>query len=142
MFSILLYLHVIGAVLLGSFIVFPFLMKRLGKLEHAAQSGFLTLLLSFSRVAHFALILVLASGIAMVGTNHSAYSMVWVTISLLLLLLIGAMMGIITKRLKGIHKDSLTGTRMSGDSRLQTFSWICALGIIIVLFVMTNPALF
>lgn len=142
MFSILLFLHVIGSVLLGSFITFPFLIKRLSKLNDAAKPGFLSLLISLTKVAHYALIVVLLTGLVLVWINYGSYTNLWMGVSLLLLLLIGAMMGIMSKRMGAMYTQSLAGDQVSVDQRLQTFSWICALAIIIVIYVMINPTLF
>lgn len=76
--------------------------------------------------------------------GYSSYpSMLWVLLSLTLLLLIGAVIGMISKRLKTItHAENAEKALQENISKLKTFGWLTFTLVIIAAFIMTNRHLF
>lgn len=143
MYSSLVFVHVASALLLGSFLAFPFvlpsLLTRAGKeLKLAVQ-----LVTGFVRVSHYALILLVITGGWMVIGFAVYPSLMWVVLSLLLLLVIGALIGMIQKNLKRILHEKETELALSQlKTKLKTLGWISFVCIIAVVFIMTNRGLF
>lgn len=83
MFQFLLYLHVLSAILMGAYLVMPFLSGKLASLSGSAQYGFLNVLSGFNRAGQFALILAFLTGGYMVGKG--SYSVLWMVLAVVLL---------------------------------------------------------
>lgn len=143
MYSILVFVHVISAFLLGSFLILPLTFKSLANRAEDELKASLKTIHHFTRFGHYALILLFISGGWMV-IGYSIYpSMLWVILSLILLLLIGAVIGMISQRLKFIaHAENTGRALLENISRLKTFGWLTFILIIAAAFIMTNRHLF
>ncbi|WP_340002605.1 DUF2269 family protein [Oceanobacillus sp. FSL K6-0127] len=143
MYSILVFIHVISAFLLGSFLILPLMYKSLAKRAGDELKASLKTIHHYTRFGHYALILLFISGGWMVIGYSSYPSMLWVLLSLTLLLLIGAVIGMISKRLKTItHAENAEKALQENISKLKTFGWLTFTLVIIAAFIMTNRHLF
>ncbi|AOH54752.1 hypothetical protein ABE28_010355 [Peribacillus muralis] len=142
MYQLLVFIHVISAIFLGSFLVLPWMIKTIFSRTGDEFIGFLRMALSFLRSGHYALIFLMVSGGWMV-TGYSAFpSILWVSIAVVLLLLIGALMGMILKTLKKIIKEDYPSNHFAENlTKLRTMSWVMFLTILIAVLIMTNPNL-
>ncbi|MED4599151.1 hypothetical protein P9314_00290 [Paenibacillus validus] len=105
MLQVLLYIHVVSAILMGIYLVLPFLLNRVDKLQSgASQFGFLSVLFTTNRVGQFALILSFLTGGYLV--SKADYSIVWMVLAVVLFLGIAALSGIMGKRMRLALKES------------------------------------
>ncbi len=142
MYTLLVFIHVTSALFLGSYLVLPWIIKAIFSRTGDELIGFLKMALSFLRSGHYALILLVISGGWMV-VGYSAFpSILWVITAVVLLLLMGAMMGMIHKTFKGIIKSGHPRNHfMENLAKLKTMSWIAFFVILIAILIMTNPYL-
>jgi uncharacterized membrane protein len=139
--SVMLYLHVVSAVLMGSYLVLPFLSGRAAALSGQEQQSYCSLLIILNRVGQIALVISLLTGGAMIHT--AGVSTAWMITAIVLVLAIGATSGIMGASLKKMLIASKAETSTSVPaSKVQTFSWLSAILILFIVYVMTNPAMF
>lgn len=140
MFSVMIFLHVISALLLGVYVVFPFVAGRSASLSGAGQESFVGLLSFFNRIGQFALIVSFITGGAMI---HSAgVSVPWMIISVVLLLIIGAVTGMLGSRMKKLVAAAKAGTSVVSDAaKIRAYSWIAAISVIVAVFFMLNRSI-
>jgi len=142
MYSVMIFLHVVSALLLGAYVVFPFLVGRAATLSGAAQESFVGLLRSFNRVGQFALIVAFLTGGAMISQIEPRPSVAWMVLAIVLLLIIGAMTGMMGARMKKLIAAGQAGGSTAADAaKVKSFSWIAAIATIVAVLIMTNPQL-
>ncbi|GGI44391.1 hypothetical protein GCM10008018_06870 [Paenibacillus marchantiophytorum] len=142
MYQVMIFLHVISALLLGAYVVFPFIVGRAATLSGAAQEGFMGLLSTLNRVGQFSLIVTFLTGGAMVSKIDPMPSGLWMGISIVLLLIVGAITGMIGGRIKKLVANNKAGKSTATDAaKIKTFSWIASAAVIIAVLFMTNPQL-
>ncbi|MGG1514536.1 hypothetical protein ABE504_03925 [Paenibacillus oryzisoli] len=140
MYQVMIFLHVLSALLLGAYVVFPFVVGRAASLSGAALQGFAGLLSSLNRVGQFALIVAFLSGGAMVSQIDPMPSGLWMGLAVVLLLIVGAVTGMIGSRIKKLVKNSQSGQSTAPDAaKIKTFSWIAAVAVVLAILIMTNP---
>lgn len=143
MYWFLVFLHVISAVFLGSFLALPFTIQSLAARTEDKLKMSVNTVLYFTRFGHYALILLFLSGGGMVIGYGSYPSMLWVTLSTIILIVIGGLMGVISKRMKLMkHTESLEEALQENLPKLKILSWVTFVLIIIAVFIMTNRQLF
>ncbi|CAN7674899.1 hypothetical protein LJR153_005317 [Paenibacillus sp. LjRoot153] len=135
---VMLFLHVISALLLGSYVVFPFIVGRAAGLSGAGQESFMGLLSTLNRIGQFSLIVTFISGGAMV--SEGSFSGLWMALAIILLVIVGAVTGMIGGRIKKLRANSAAGKSTSADAaKIKTFSWIAFVAVILAIVIMTNP---
>lgn len=143
MFSIMIFIHVISAVLMGSFLVFPFFSGRAASLEGQEQLSYVSLLITLNRVAQFALVVAFLTGGAMLSNKEISISVPWMITAIILFLAVAAASGIMGANLKKIvAANKAAASSSAAASKVQSFSWISAIVLLLVLYVMTHPAMF
>jgi uncharacterized membrane protein len=131
MYTIMLFLHVVGATLLGFYLLLPFMVGRVTALSGSAQQGFIGAISTFNRVGQFSLIAAFITGGAMIGGKGLAVS--WMIITVVLFLALGAFSGIL-----GANMKKLSSGQTSVAGKVKTLSWISAIVFIGILYVMVN----
>ncbi|WP_054860049.1 hypothetical protein [Gracilibacillus sp. JCM 18860] len=143
MYLLLIFAHVLSALLLGSFLCLPIILRWLYTLTGNELRIGLKTTLAFTRVGHYALAFLLLTGGWMVIGYPPYPSVIWVVTSILLLVLIGAMIGIIHAKLKKViltkQPEKLL---LTYRTPLICYSWLTFLTIVAALFLMTNRHLF
>ncbi|MEV5025922.1 hypothetical protein [Paenibacillus sp. LPE1-1-1.1] len=132
----MLFLHVLGAVGMGFYIVLPIMIGRASKLAGLGQGGLAEGLLSANRIAQYFLILQLLTGGYLM--SQADYSVVWMVIIILLFLGIAALGGIISKPLKLVVasiQDGKSATTHIGKARVLSII-VLVLYIAIIYFMM------
>jgi hypothetical protein len=139
--SVMIFLHVVSAVLLGSYLLLPFLSGRAAALSGVEQQSQIGLLITLNRVGQFSLIVALVTGGALI---HSAgVAVAWMIVTFVLFLAIGATSGIMGANLKKMLIASKEESSTSVPaSKVQTFSWISGIVLLLLIYIMTHPALF
>lgn len=124
-YQIMLFLHVVGATLLGFYLVLPFLAGRSG---HGAVGALLTL----NRIGQFALIAAFITGGAIMTGQGLAVS--WMITTMVLFLALGAVSGIMGVNMKRVA----AGGNSAAASKVKSLSWIAAIVFVGILYVMVN----
>lgn len=134
----ILYLHVLSAVMMGIYLLLPFLAKRVQALESGtAQYGFLHVLFAMNRAAQFALMIAFLTGGYMV--SKAPYSILWMVLSIVLFLAIAALSGIMGKRMR-LALAEASGSAISKQiGSIKTLSAINGILFFIVLTLMNFP---
>ncbi|OCT11700.1 hypothetical protein A8709_27900 [Paenibacillus pectinilyticus] len=143
MYHVMIFLHVISALLLGAYVIFPFIVGRAASLSGAAQESFMGLLSTINRIAQFSLIVTFISGGAMIGDMDPKPPVIWMVLAIVLLVIVGAIQGMIGGRIKKLKANSSAGKNTASDAaKIKTFSWIGAIAVIAAVLIMTNPQIF
>ncbi|AJY76002.1 hypothetical protein [Paenibacillus beijingensis] len=138
MYKMMLFLHVLGAVGMGFYVVLPFLTARASKLAGGGQEGLAEGLLLGNRIAQYFLIVQLLTGGYLISQEE--YSVAWIVIVLVLFLAIAALSGISGKPLKRIISSLRSGQSASASiARVRMFSILILVIYIVLLYLMTSP---
>lgn len=127
----IVFLHVLSAVSLGFYILLPFLLHRLEKMESTVRSSQLENLLFCNRIGQYVLVVAFLTGgylVADAGTSGG-----WMAVSIILIVVMLAMSGIISKRLKTAQKG-----HRSVIAKAKLFSWINVVSLLLIVLFMVN----
>jgi hypothetical protein len=142
MYSIMIFFHVISAVLMGSLLVFPFFSGKAAALEGPEQISYVSLLITLNRINQYALVVAFLTGGAMIS-GVQGLTVAWMVTSFILFLAVAATSGIMGANLKKMVAANKASTSTSpAASKVQTFSWLSGILLLLILYVMTHPALF
>ncbi|WP_281885783.1 hypothetical protein [Paenibacillus sp. YYML68] len=140
MLQILLYIHVLTSIVMGIYLLMPFLVKHVDKLQSgAAQYGFLNVLFVSNRIGQFALILSFLTGGYMISKGN--YSVLWQVLAIVLFLAVAALSGIMGKRLRLAVKES-SGSAVSAQlGSIKTLATITGIIYFLIVTLMKFPYL-
>jgi hypothetical protein len=142
MYHLLLLVHVINAVLLGSYLTLPWQIKKMPTIPRDNLVLRINFIQSYTRAGHYSLILLLVSGGLMIVIYSAFPSIIWVVVSFTTLLFIGAFMGMINKKLRQIKDSKKTEVLLKKNFKvLSMFSWALFVCILFALIIMTNPSI-
>lgn len=137
MFNVMLFLHVLGAVGMGFYVVLPVMLGRASKLAGVGQGGLAEGLLSANRIAQYFLIVQLLTGGYLMSQND--YSVVWMVIITVLFLAIAALGGIISKPLKVVVASIQEGKSATAHiNKARIMSIIVLVLYIAIIYFMKN----
>ncbi len=138
MYGVILSLHVLSAVAMGFYLLFPLLFMSLSAVQDKLRAGIAHLLLSLNRFGHYMLIVAFLTGGYMVSSYN--FSIAWMVIVILLLVVMFAMTGMMTKPLKQVKELSEKGENASEPlAKVRIFGWIASLSLLIILILMSHP---
>ncbi|CAM4286201.1 hypothetical protein [Saccharibacillus endophyticus] len=137
----ILFLHVLGAVAMGFYLLAPLIVSQLNKLEGEAKKGMLSVMRSLNTYAQYGLVLELLTGIYLFAQDD--YSVLWIVLTSLLFVLIGAFGGMMGGPLRRAL-DGLTEKRdIAAELRkLRVFGTMVCASFAAILFVMMFHRLF
>jgi len=140
MTQFVLFLHVLGAILMGIYLMMPFLAARIGGLQGQARTGFLSLLYTANRVGQFVLVIEFLTGGYLVSKGNYAVS--WMITAVVLFLALGAFTGILGKQLRlGLSDES--GKSIAGQlGKIRLFSNLTGIVFLLIIFIMKYYNLF
>lgn len=135
MFKAMLFVHIIGALAFGFYLVLPFVFAKVNKLSLPAQEGTVSLVSSLNRYAQIGLIIQLLTGGYMVGKG--GYSVPWMVVIVLLFLIIGALSGMMGKPLRVALQNIKQKSNVQAQfGKLRTLSTVLSLAVIVISFFM------
>lgn len=140
MINAMWFLHLLGAIGMGFYIVLPFMLGRASKLAGAGQAGLAEGLNIGNRIAQYFLVLQLLTGGYMMSKGD--YSVAWMVIVTVVFLAIGAIGGIMAKPLKGIVKaigQDQSASALIGKARVM--SVIVLVLYLVIIYFMKNPTI-
>jgi hypothetical protein len=142
MYPLVLLVHVISAVLLGSYLTLPWQIKKTLNIPRDNLVLRINFIQSYTRAGHYSLILLLVSGGLMIVIYSAFPSIIWVVVSGITLLLISAFMGMIKKRLRQIKDSEKPEDLLQKNFKvLSVFSWTLFFCILFALVIMTHPSI-
>ncbi|GIN37243.1 hypothetical protein [Heyndrickxia oleronia] len=143
MYSFIVFIHVLSAVSLGGFLAYPFIWNSYVSQLNKEILVVPKVIMSYIRFGHYALVLLLFSGACLVIYYSTSPSVFWVVIAIALLVLIGGLLGMIHKKLKGINLGGFSDKELIVKLlSIKRDSIIMSLLILVAIFIMTNRSLF
>lgn len=143
-YRIALFVHVLSAVLMGFYLLAPFLLPG-AKAEEAVRRGAAKVMRRLNRVGQYVLVAaVLSGGYMLQGAN---YSVIWIILVIVLVLALFAFSGMLGKPLRELAGQAQEGTsenrgEANGNSverRARMFAWLAAVTYFLLVVVMLFP---
>jgi uncharacterized membrane protein len=145
MTKFILFLHILGAVGMGFYLVFPVLAARISSLNKQAQEGYVQALVTANRFGQFLLIVQFLTGGYLIGKYKDSYNLTpaWMALSVVLLIIAGAFSGMLGGPLKRIAKGTQTGAGIDKDAaKVRLFSILLTVVLIAIVILMVYPEIF
>lgn len=134
----MIFLHVLGAIGMGFYIVLPIMIGRATKLAGVGQAGLADGLASANRIIQYFLIVQLLTGGYLMSQGD--YTVAWMIIVIILFLAIAAISGIMSKPLKQIVSSNQAGQSATGHiMKARMFSLIVLVLYVVVIYFMVFP---
>ncbi|GIP55327.1 hypothetical protein J42TS3_43620 [Paenibacillus vini] len=135
MFVIMLFLHIVGALALGFYLILPIVFSKVTKLTPAAQEGTVSAVKTLNTYAQIGLVIQLLTGGYLMTKGE--YSTAWMVIVVILFLAIGAFSGIMGKPLR----QALEGIRSNKGiaevaGKLRMFGTLLCVCVLLISFFM------
>ncbi|QMV40741.1 DUF2269 family protein [Cohnella cholangitidis] len=143
MFTVMLFLHIVGAVGMGIYAIMPFVVGKFKQLSGAAQEGLASGIITGGRLGQYSLVLQLLTGGYLISNapGDAKYTVAWMVIVIVLFVIIGALSGIVQAPLKRIAAAAANGQSASSDiSRVQVLSTILFVLFLVIIWFMQDPA--
>lgn len=138
--EIIVFLHLLGAIAAGYYLLFPFLMLRTGKLSATAQEGYVSGLHVSNRVGQYIFIVQFITGGYLI--SKGAYSLAWIIIVIAVFVLLAALAGMMGKPLKRIIENIKTGKETGPMVRKAIlYSIIISISYLILIILMKYPTI-
>ncbi|WP_223068592.1 hypothetical protein [Paenibacillus caui] len=134
MYKFILFLHILGALSLGFYLVLPFVAGGIARLSAAAREGMLSAVGSLNRYAQYGLVLQLLTGIYLVIKGE--YTVLWTIVVTVLFLLAGALSGMLGKPLRLAKEASGKSDSGAPLSKIRSYSSLLALTVLVLTFFM------
>jgi len=143
MTKFILFLHILSAVGMGFYLLFPFLAFRIGAFAKQTQEGYVQALLTANRLGQILLVVQFLTGGYLIGKYKDSITTTWMIIVIVLILAVGALTGMLGGPLKRIVKDLQAGkTDASNLAKAKTFSLLTSVIILILVILMVYPNIF
>jgi nitrogen fixation/metabolism regulation signal transduction histidine kinase len=139
MVQTMLFLHVLGAIAAGFYLLLPFLLMSVDKLSAAAQGGYVQGMVLANRIGQYILIVQLLTGGYLISKQE--YAVWWIVAIIVLFLVVSALAGIMSKPMKRLVADTKEGksaTQYLG--KIKTFSTIISVVLLVLIYLMSFPA--
>lgn len=133
--NVLFFLHMIGTLALGFYLVLPFILGRAEKLSPAAKEGTLSAIGGLNRFAQYGLVIQFLTGGYMMTKGD--YSVAWMIIVVVLLLAMFALGGIMSKPLRLASAGMRENRDVSAETgKLRTLSALLSVSLLLMVFFM------
>ncbi|MGF6952499.1 putative membrane protein [Neobacillus sp. B4I6] len=143
MYSLLVFVHVISAFFLGSYLALPFVFQKLPSKSGHPLKASLKIILIYTLLGHFALVFLTITGGWMVMAYSTQPSILWIVLAFVLLVLIGGLIGMMNKEMKSIiHTESSEKKLVDNMLKLKWYGWMTFTLIVLAAFIMINRNLF
>lgn len=129
MYEFMIFLHVVGSLTFGFYLILPFVFSKVAKLALPVQEGTLSTVKTLNTYAQIGLVIQLLTGGYLMSKGE--YSTAWMIVIVLLFLAIGAVGGIMGKPLRQKDTAALSG-------KLRTLSIVAAVLVLAIIYFMVN----
>ncbi|WP_028548079.1 hypothetical protein [Paenibacillus sp. UNC451MF] len=137
MIQVFVYLHVLSAILMGIYLMLPFLSMRIQALSGSAQFGFLNVLFAANRAGQLALVIGLLSGGYLVSKQH--YSVLWMVLAVVLFLALGALTGVLGSAMRKALADPSGSKIKDHIGKIKSVSVITGIIFFVLVTLMKFP---
>lgn len=138
MYNLFIFLHVLGAIGLGFYLILPILLRNITKLSGQALESYLAGIFGTSRIAQYLLVIQLLTGGYLMAKND--YTVAWIISSIGFFLVAAAISGIMNKSIKTTIKEiQAGGSGVAQLSSIRLFSIIVSIAMLIVIYFMMYP---
>ncbi|AWB44071.1 hypothetical protein DCC85_07475 [Paenibacillus sp. CAA11] len=135
MYKFILFLHILGALSLGFYVLLPLVIGRLASLSDAAREGTLSVIRSLNRFAQYGLILELLTGGYLVSQRE--YSVPWMIVVVVLFLIAAGLSGMLGKPLRLAIEAARNKKGPTAElGKIRMFTVIQAVVVLVILFFM------
>lgn len=136
MVTFILFLHVLGAVSVGFYLLLPVVASKLAGMNPQAQVGFAKGIYGLNRVGQWLLVVQFLTGGYLI--SKSGVSVPWMIVSIVLFIIMGAMAGMMGGPLKRIIEHGGEGKAAAAKdaAKLSRFSGIAALMLVVLVILM------
>lgn len=136
--KVLMFLHMIGTLALGFYLILPIILTSTAKLSDSAKEGTMSAISGFNRFAQYGLIVQLLTGGYMMTKGE--YSVAWMILITVLLLAMFALSGIMGKPLRlaaaGLREKRDVSSELGKVRTLSLLLTVCLL--VMVFFMVYN----
>jgi hypothetical protein len=139
MTKFIVFLHILGSVGMGFYLVFPILSAKISSLSKQAQEGFVQALSTANRFGQILLIIQFLTGGYLISKTEGL-SPAWMAVSIVLIILIGAFTGMVGGPLRRILTGLQANTAVDNDvAKVKLFSLLTAIILIVIVDLMVYP---
>ena len=139
LYFIIRFVHVLGAIAVGYYLLLPFLVSRMGRDSAAVQSGYLKNLFQMNRIGQYILILQFLTGGYMISQYE--YSIWWIVLVIVVFVIVGALAGMMSRPMKKLSASLERGESERGQiGKIQTYSTLLAIALIVLVVLMVFPS--
>lgn len=132
------FLHLLGAIAVGYYILLPMMAGSALKLKGAGREGYLSSLITLNRVGQYIFILQFITGGYLISKGD--YSVLWMVLVIVVFVAIAALAGIMSKPLKRMKAAAANSEGQADESgKIRIFSLLIAIGFIALVVLMFNP---
>jgi hypothetical protein len=135
--KLFIYLHVLAAIMMGVYLMFPFLSMRITAMSGAAQVGFLNVLYATNRSGQMSLVIALLSGGYLVGKG--GYSVPWMIVAVVLFLALGGLTGVLGSAMRKAISDPNGSSVAANIGKIKSISVICGVVFFAIVTIMKFP---
>lgn len=137
MTTVMYFIHIVGALSMGFYLILPFVVGKIGTLSPTAQEGSVSVVRSLNRYAQIGLVIQLLTGGYMISKGD--YTVVWMVVVIVLFLAIAAIGGIMGKPLR-LAMEAIRSNQQTGayTAKIRTLSVLLAVFLLVITFLMVN----
>ena len=137
----LLFIHLLGAVGMGFYLLLPFIGGKLSGVALAQQAGIVRIFYNANKIAQYLVLVQFLTGGYLMSLNKGL-SHTWMAVAVVLLIAIGAIGGIMGVNLKRMLQALEAGNSSNVNAvKVKTFSWVLFVLMIAMLLIMNQPEL-
>ncbi|MGF7046558.1 hypothetical protein J2T13_001056 [Paenibacillus sp. DS2015] len=130
--SVMYFVHILGALSVGFYLLLPFVVAKISKLSLPAQEGSAVAIRSLNVIAQIGLLVQFISGGYMISKGN--YTVVWMIVVFVLLVALFAVSGMMSKPLKsaiaGIKQNKSIAVETGKLRTMSTIVAVCMLAMV------------
>lgn len=138
MVMFILFLHLLGSIVMGFYLLLPFVVGKVERISGDTRKGYLSALKLINTIAQFVLIVQFLTGGYLM--SHGDYSVAWMVATTVLIILIGAFSGMLGRPMKRIINASVDSSS-SDVNRIRLFSILVAISYLLIVIIMADPTI-
>lgn len=138
MFTAFHFLHILGAIVAGFYILMPLFVSKVNRLTPALREGYLRNLIQWSRIGQYVLIAQFITGGYLI--SQKPYSVLWIVLVIVIFLIVGGLAGMMGRPLRK-YRDALMNQdgKLEFPSKITLYSVLITIGFIALVVLMYSP---
>ncbi|WP_438349624.1 hypothetical protein ACP8HI_02795 [Paenibacillus sp. FA6] len=138
--KIMYFVHILGALSVGFYLLLPFVMGKMSTLSLAAKEGSAVAIRSFNIFAQIGLLIQFITGGYLM--SKGSYSVGWMIIVIVLIVALFAICGMMTKPLKAVVANIKLNKDVSAEiSKMRMMSSLIAVCLLVMVIFMVYPGI-